>query len=369
MVLLYFVNDLKNSGGIQRMLTNKINYLIKTTNYTIHVICYEKGTIFFPIDERINIHYLEIENNKDSLKEKLWKLPLIIKRTISLVKKIDPDIIINENMRTMTFILPFILPHIPKIYVIHFSYNGLNKINNKIYSYKLIKEVINNIRTNILKRYTRFIVLTEYDKEKWNLPNIQVIPNFTSIDISQQSNLTSQNATFVGRFSYEKDVPILIKAWSIVSQEEPDWHLHLYGDGKEKKHIQELIHELKLEKYIEIKGKKKNIEEAYLNSSLLIVPSKFEGFVLVVLEALTLGVPCISFDIPGCNNLIIDQKNGFLVKERTPSELANTILKYIRLKNEEKMRMQQNIKDTIQKYSQKEVMQQWINLFSTCINH
>lgn len=364
MILLYFVDNLTNSGGIQRMLTNKINYLAKTEHYKIHVICYEKGSIFFPIDKRIIIHYLEIENNKDSLKEKLWYLPLIIKRTISLIKKINPDIIINENMRTMTFILPFILQEIPKIYVIHFSYNGLHEINKQIYNYNLIRNTINKIRVNILKRYTRFIVLTEYDKEKWNLPNIQVIPNFTNLDSSQQSNLTSQNAIFIGRFAYEKDLPILIKAWATVSQKAPNWHLHLYGDGEEKDNILNLIHELNLEKHVEIKGNKKNIEEAYLNSSLLIVSSRFEGFVLVILEALTKGVPCISFDIPGCNNLIIDQKNGFLVKKRSPTELANSILKYIQLKQEEKLEIQKNIKDTIQKYSKEEVMQQWINLFS-----
>lgn len=364
MILLYFVDNLKNSGGIQRMLTNKINYLANTSNYNIHVICYEKGSIFFPIDERVNIHYLDIANSTDSLKEKLWKLPLIVKRTISLIKKIGPDIIINENMKTMTFILPFILRKIPKIYVIHFSYNGLYEINNNIYKHKSIKKTINQIRVKILKLYTRFVVLTEYDKEKWNLPNVQVIPNFTNIKVSKQSNLSSQNAIFVGRFSYEKDVPILIKAWAIVSQEAPEWHLHLYGDGTEKKNIQELIRELRLEKSIEIKGNVRNIEEAYLNSSLLIVPSRFEGFVLVILEALTLGVPCISFDIPGCNNLIVDRKNGFLVKRRSPAELANTILKYIQLKQEEKIEMQKKIKDTIQKYSKEEVMQQWIDLFS-----
>lgn len=367
MTLLYFVDNLKYSGGIQRMLTNKINYLAANTDYCIHLICYEQSEAFFPIDNRINIHYLNIKTNQYSVLRKIRNTPLIIKKTKVLIKKIKPDIIINENMRTMTFLLPFLIKKIPLIYVIHFSFEGLMQMSTNIYKNKVIRKFITSTRNYILKRYTRFIVLTENDKRKWNLPNCQVIPNFTCIDNTIKSDLTEKTIVFVGRFSPEKDLSTLIKAWKIVSESKPEWKLELYGDGVEKEKIITLIQELNLEEHIFIKGKKSDIEEVYKKASALILTSKFEGFVLVVLEALTMGVPCITFDIPGCNNIIKNGINGYLVKEHSYTAMANKILEYIQCNYSDKQAIQKQIPVTIEKYSKDFVMEQWTDLFQECI--
>ena len=93
--------------------------------------------------------------------------------------------------------------------------------------------------------------------------------------------------------------------------------------------------------------------------------SRYEGFALVLLEAMNAGLPCVPFDIPGCNNLISDGDNGFIAKERTTECLADSILKYIRLDKEEKLRMQSNALTTVAKYSKERVMQMWMQLFET----
>lgn len=367
MVLLYFTDSLRYSGGIQRMLTSKINYLAKENDYIIHLICFEKCQSFFSVDNRVHIHSLNIENKSLSVVEKILSIPRIIKRTKSLIKTIKPDIIINENMKIMSFLLPFFIKRIPLIYVIHFSYEGLMQLSHSIYKNKIIRKHITSIRKSILKKYSYFVVLTEEDKRKWNLPNCMVIPNFTCINNSTQSTLTSKTAIFVGRFSPEKDLETLIKAWKIVSVTEPEWKLNLYGDGIEKNKIKSLIQELRLEESISLKGKSSNIEDVYKTASLLVLTSKFEGFVLVVLEALTMGVPCITFNISGCNNMIKNGVNGFLVKEHSHTAMANQIIKYIQSSTKEKHAMQQNIPETINRYSKDIVMQQWKNLFSSLL--
>ena len=370
MKLLFFVDSLIYSGGIQRMLTNKVNYLSSKEEYEVHIICYDKphSQPFFSLNDNIRVHFINIENFQKTLLEKISYLPKMIRNTLKLVKTINPDMIINENMKTMTFLLPLIIKKIPLIYVIHFSFDGLMQMSRNIYKNKIIRRYINSIRFFILKKYTRFVVLTEEDKTKWRLPNCQVIPNFTCINNSFQSKLTNKTAIFVGRFSPEKDLPTLIKAWKIVSETEPEWKLELYGDGIEKEKIISLIQKLKLEKFVYLKGKSSDIEEAYRNSSLLVLTSKFEGFVLVALEALTMGVPCITFDIPGCNNMIENGINGFLVKEHSHIKMGNKILEYIQSNSSEKYAMQQRIPETIKKFSIDFVMQQWIDLFHTCIN-
>lgn len=369
MKILFLVDSIIYSGGIQRMLTSKANYLASKKEYEIHILCYDKqnSKSFFHIEENIHIHYIGIENSKNSVLKKITLLPQIIYRTIKKANEINPDIIVNENMKTMTFILPYIIRKIPIIYVLHFSFDGLMQMSQDIYKNFFIRKCITLFRFHVLKKYKKFIVLTEEDKKKWKLPNIQVIPNFTCINNKLKSDLSHNKVVFVGRFSPEKDVSILINAWQKVSKIAPNWTLDLYGDGEEKDKIIELIDKLELKNSVNLKGWSNQIENIYRDSSLLVLPSKFEGFVLVVLEALTMGIPCITFDIPGCNNLIKNNINGFLIKQRSHVDLAQKIIEYIQCSHASKMEIQKRIPKTIEKYSKNMVMDKWEELFYQCI--
>lgn len=362
MILLYFVDNLSSSGGIQRMLVNKINYLADDPLYTIHIVCFQKCDSFFKINPNISLHNLGIEP-MDSFFAKESNLISLVRKTKHLLDLIKPDVVVNENMKTMSFLLPWIKRQIPKVYVIHFSYIGQESIDKFLYKNSFHRYLIRSLRSFILKKYEKFIVLTEFDRKKWTLPNIQVIPNFTSLESYKSPSLLSKKVVFVGRFEYEKDALMLINAWSIVSKAAPDWTLELYGVGSEEDNIRSQIKKMGLEKSAILKGLSTDIQNVYQNASLLVNSSIYEGFVLVVLEALTVGLPCISFDIPGCNNMIQDTKNGFLVKERKADQLAQKILYYINLPYEQKMNLQKGISATIAKYSRQCVMKQWMDLF------
>ena len=366
MILLYFVDNLSNSGGIQRMLVNKINYLADNPLYTIHIVCFQKCDSFFKINPNISLHNLGIES-MDSFFAKVSNLISLIRKTKHLLDVIQPDVVINENMRTISFVLPFIKKTIPKINVIHFSHTGQVIMDTLLYKNRLHRFLIRSLRLFIFRKYERFIVLTEFDQLKWALPNVQIIPNFTNVEPTVTPSLLSRKVVFIGRFEHQKDVLILINAWSIVSKSAPDWTLELYGSGSEEDIIRSRIEGLGLEDSVILKGLTSDMHQVYQNASLLVNSSIYEGFVLVVLEALTVGIPCISFDIPGCNNMIQDNVNGFLVKERTSDDLARKILYYINLPYEHKKNIQNRIPDTIAKYSRQCVMKQWMDLFDELI--
>lgn len=367
MKLLYFVNSLTNSGGIERILVDKMNYLAArpTLAYEIHVSYFGKkdDALFYQLHSSIFLHPIAIEGNSRSFGKRLMVIPNLYKEIKRIVKEVSPDIIINENMKLVSYILPLTFKHIPRIYVIHFSYEGLIIMDKESFHNPIKQYVMMWLRKSLLKKYDRFVVLTEHDRKKWNAKTVEVIPNFTNFVEQVPSNLNHKKAICVGRLTHQKDMPMLIRAWKLVVEEEPEWTLDIWGSGNEYESLKSLIGETGLEKHVFLKGTSQRIEAEYNQASLFVLSSRYEGFALVLLEAMNAGLPCVSFDIPGCNNLISDGDNGIIAKERTTECLANSILKYIRLDKEEKLRMQSNALTTVAKYSKERVMQMWMQLF------
>lgn len=369
MKLLYFVNSLTNSGGIERILVDKVNYLAGLPNvpYDIHVAYYGRKSdkLFYRLHPSVTLHPINIMDSTSSFSKKIMVISVLYRYIKQIVSEVNPDVIINENMRLTSYILPFTFKNIPRIYVIHFSYEGLKIMDKEAIPNPLKRHFLMWLRTSFLKKYDKFIVLTEHDKQMWNAPSVEVIPNFTNVHSNDLSRLNSKKAICVGRLEYQKDISMLIHAWKLVVGEEPEWTLDIWGRGNEYESLMDLIEETGLKKSVYLKGTTQRIETEYNQASLFVLSSRYEGFALVLLEAMNVGLPCVSFDIPGCNNLISDGDNGIIAKERTTECLANSILKYIRLGKEEKLRMQSNALTTVAKYSKERVMQMWIQLFET----
>ena len=369
MKLLYFVNSLTNSGGIERILVDKMNYLAArpALSYEIHVSYFGKkdDDLFYQLHSSIYLHPIAIDGNSRSFSKRLMVIPNLYKEIKRIVKEVSPDIIINENMKLVSYILPFTFKHIPRIYVIHFSYEGLMIMDKESFHNPFKQYVMMWLRKTLLKKYDRFVVLTEHDRKRWAAKTVEVIPNFTNFVEQVPSNLNHKKAICVGRLTHQKDMPMLIRAWKLVVEEEPEWTLDIWGSGNEYESLKSLIEETGLKESVFLRGTTQRIETEYNQASLFVLSSRYEGFALVLLEAMNAGLPCVSFDISGCNNLISDGDNGFIAKERTTEYLANSILKYIRLDKEEKLRIQSNALTTVAKYSKERVMQMWMQLFES----
>lgn len=367
MKLLYFVNSLTNSGGIERILVDKVNYLagLSALSYEIHMAYFGKkdDALFYQLHSSISLHPIAIEGDSKSFSKRLMVVPNLYKEVKRIVKEISPDIIINENMRLVSYILPFTFKHIPRIYVIHFSYEGLMIMDKESFHNPFKQHVMMWLRETLLKRYEKFIVLTEYDKQMWNAPSVEVIPNFTNIHSTDLSQLNNKKAICVGRLEYQKDMPMLIRAWKLVVEKEPEWMLDIWGQGSEYSDLKDLIKKLNLERHVSLRGVTNNVEEEYKKASLFVLASRYEGFALVLLEAMNMGLPCITFDIPGCNNIIQNNINGLLVKRRSEIDFANAILSYIHMQYAEKQRLQKKALSMIEKYSKDNVMKKWMSLF------
>lgn len=331
MKILYFINKITNSGGMERIIIDKMNFLAQQNNYTLFLAYYgtKDDVSFYLLDKKIKKMPIPINADSLSFINKSINTIRLVRIIRSTIIQCKPDIIINANTILVSWILPFMKRKIPKIIELHFSYDGIKQMNTELYKSRIKGKILDLLRKTIYPLYHKMVVLTETDKIAWNFNNISVIPNFTSLEFSTQSSLTYPKAICVGRLEIQKDIPILLKAWKIVLKHEPQWTLDIWGEGSLKEQLQNEISTLGLQNSVTLKGTSQTIQNEYLNSSLFILPSLYEGFPLVLIEAMKAGLPCIGFDITGNNEIICNGKNGFIVKERTPQALAKTILQII----------------------------------------
>lgn len=261
-------------------------------------------------------------------------------------------------------ILPKIKDGSKKILEIHFS-----RFKRLQYGRKGVWKIINRLRSNadlkLVQRYDRFVVLTHEDKSYWgNLPNIKVIPNANSFVLSKRADLENKRVIAVGRYDYQKGFDELINVWKGVYVKHPDWSLDIFGHGPLKDELQSLIDQLGLTKTIHLCAPVKNIEQEYLNSSILAMTSRYEGLPMTLLEAQACGLPLVSYACKcGPRDIIKNNENGFLIEEGNQNEMAHKIIKLIENK-ELRLKMGESALRASDYFSEESVMKKWIYLFS-----
>lgn len=156
---------------------------------------------------------------------------------------------------------------------------------------------------------------------------IQVIPNaLPEFDKRQQINVEQQNKIiYVGRFAWEKDPEILIRAMDFVAKKNPNWVLEMAGTGPLLNPMKALVKELNLDSNVLFLGNVNQVATLYQSAKILVLPSVVEGFPNTLIEAMSFGLPCICFnDIP-YEDIITPQMDGYVVSERSAKLLANAI--------------------------------------------
>ena len=208
------------------------------------------------------------------------------------------------------------------------------------------------------------MVLTQQDANDWKeAKRVAVIPNAVPFETQEISTLENKQVIMVGRYNDAKGYDYLIPAWDIVHHRHPDWTLHVYGSGELHDQVVQWIMERHLDNTIILHEPVDNIREKYLESSIAVLSSRYEGFSLVLLEAMSCGVPFVSFDCPhGPRNIIRSGEDGLLVEYLDSQALADGICQLIENESLRK-RLGANAKKNICRFSRESVMQQWEDLF------
>lgn len=372
MKIIYCIACTCHSGGMERVLANKANYLARHGYEVVIVTTDQQGLPpFFPLAEQIRCIDLGInyeENNGKSFANKLLHYPLKQyrhqKRLAAILKREKPDITVSMFCNDAGFITR-INDGSKKVLEIHFS-----KFKRLQYNRKGLWRLADLWRSRqdekTVRRFDKFVVLTEEDKGYWgNLPNITVIPNANTFATSQAAALENKKVIAIGRYTYQKGFERLIEAWNILSPGFPGWKLDIIGNGEERDKLQDLIHAYHLDGQVTLVSPTKSIDKVYLDASVLVMSSRYEGLPMVLLEAQAFGLPIVSFACKcGPKDIVANGETGFLVEENDIEGLARQLVKVMKDKNLRKQ-MGRKAKEASLRYAEDAVMAKWTALFDS----
>lgn len=372
--IVYCTPALYMAGGVERVLTLKANYFAEQLGYDITIILTEGKDLplFYPLSEKVKVINLNIGF------EELWNCPFIKKVLVYFKKQrqykklltkellsIRPDITISLLRREINF-LNDIKDGSKKIGEIHINranYRNFDKSQTNVLKDVFAKYWMHNLVSK-LKHLDRLVVLTEKDKEAWvELSNVKVIPNPLSFKPSVISSQTEKRVIAVGRYCHEKGYDYLLQAWAKVQYVCPDWQLVIFGDGDRKEYEQMIINlQIDSNRCI-LNGRTSDIQSEYLKSSLAVCSSRFEGFGLSIVEAMSCGLPVVSFDCPwGPRSIISNHEDGILVEKENSSDLAESMISLIQNK-EKRILMSGNAVKNVQRFDIQQIAQKWKSLF------
>lgn len=371
MKILYNIAGTYRSGGMERVLANKANWLVQN-GYEVVIVTTDQRNEqpFFPLDNRIICYDLGIgyeENNGKSFINKLVYYPIKQykhrKRLEALLHKIKPDITISMMCNDVS-ILPCIKDGSKKILEIHFSkFKRLQYARRGLWR---IADIYRNLQEEkLVRQFDRFVVLTEEDRGYWgDLCNMQVIPNARTYTFEKPATLTNKVVMAVGRYDYQKGFDRLIDAWAIVCSKFVDWKLEIIGDGNLRSDMLKQIESKGLNEQIILKRIPANeMKEAYMNASIFVLSSRYEGLPMVLLEAQAAGLPIVSFACKcGPKDVVKDGIDGYLVEEGDVNALASRL---ISLMDDEITRKKMGFVafSRSDRYAEESVMAKWVDLF------
>ena len=377
MKIIYCTHSLCNPGGMERVLVNKVTYLVEKLHWDVSIVTTDqKGRpVFYPLPKGVRMTDLGINYSDDNAKHPIGKIFGYLlkrrthrKRLTELLMKEKADIVVSLYPSESSFI-PEIKDGSKKVLELHYC-----KFFRLQYGRSGLLGWIDRWRTKqderIVRRFDKFVVLTKEDKGYWgNLPNIEVIPNAAKFIGNTYSDVLRHRVIAVGRMDYQKGFDRLICAWEIIQQHEQfkDWHLDIFGQGEWRDMLQQMIDERGLGASVALNAPTKSIGREYADSAMLVMSSNYEGFPMVMIEAMACGLPVVSFDFKcGPKDIINNNENGILVHNGDIQGLADAMMRLMEDENLRK-RMSEEAKKVVDTYSEETVMKQWTKLFESLI--
>ena len=373
MRILYVNDSLAIWGGLERILVEKMNCLAEEYDYDVHIVTADQGNHPIPylLSSKVSFHDLEIQFHQEykyhGIKRLFVnrKLHRIYKNRLrKYIETIKPDVI----SCTRLYLLGTVIKVKGKIPLIVESHTSC-----KSYQYE-VNGFLRRFRESYYVRQTQkaqmIVALTEGDAKDWRRynKNVCVIPNIVHLnDTGIFSDGISKSAIYVGRFSKQKDIGTLLKIWSIVHQKYPEWQLHIFGGyGDQYERLFPIVKRAQSEGII-VHEPTSQIFDEYLKSSILLLTSLYEPFGLVLPEAMSCGLPVVTFDCPyGPAEIVTDGVDGFLIRERVVMEYADKVCMLI-----DDISLRQTMGKagilSSQRFSSNIIMPKWIKLFEMIV--
>lgn len=303
--LCFLTNNINQFGGIERVISILTTYFSQNKKWNITIIS-------LYTDE--NCPAFDFSNNVDIIHGKLkigdniktYLLDFLSFKNFSIIFTFHPTIGLEFLQIRNHF------PHLHWIACEHSS----------PYDYTWKRRLLN---LGVYARADRLIVLTETAKKYYKnrlIFHTEVIPNALSFETDKSSDIFAKKIIAIGRLERVKRFDLLIEAFALIAEKNPDWILELVGDGTQRIPLQQQVLNYRLENQIRFLGYQKNVKELCLQASFCVISSEYEGFSLAALETLECGLPLISVDLPSIREIVRGYTAASFVPQRRTDRLA-----------------------------------------------
>ncbi|MBP5337125.1 MAG: glycosyltransferase family 4 protein [Bacteroidales bacterium] len=373
MKLIYCHADVYNPGGMERVLLNKLRWWVQRGGYEVMLVTTDQHgrPPFYDFPPEVRMVDLGINYKDDNGRNPIVKtLSYLRKRKrhkqalTELLMREKADVVISLYPSESSFI-PDIQDGSLKMLELHF-----NKQFRLQYNRKGLLRLADRIRTKqdekIVRRFDNFIVLTRQDAEMWgHLPNLSVMPNavVTAPHIEHKSG--NHRVIAVGRLDYQKGFDRLLDTWALLPESlRATWRLDIFGQGEWEEKLKQQIVRLGIGASAAINKPTNKIFDEYAASDFLVMTSHYEGFPMVMLEAMACGLPILCFDfLCGPRDIIAQDINGLIVPDGNLQALAGAMLQLM-MHPDQLAQMSAHAKRISEAYSQDSIMKRW-ELFIT----
>ena len=369
MKLIYFIPLLSTKGGQERTLIDKANYLIEKGHEVMFVTFENNGAVAYPLDCRVqhqdvDCHFFTV------YRAPVWKRLFVAlemkkqfkRRMRQIVDDYKPDVIVAAVPLIECFLseLMQVAGRIPVVIESHLA-RGHEAIKMGA-TERLIYALFPTDRA--ISKARLLIALTEGDAAQWRKVhrNVQIIPNPVTYYPESLTHVAKDEKRIiaVGRFSPQKRFDRLIDAFAMISHKYPEWHVEIYGgstaEGREN--LMRYIAGKGLSDCVRVYPPTSDIYTAYQRSQFFVLSSDFEGFGLVIVEAMACGIPVVSTDCPyGPSEIIEDGKTGLLAK-MDAKDLAEK-MEWMIAHEEERQLMGSSARQAAARYRKENIMPQW----------
>lgn len=351
--IVFIVNDITVTGGLERVISNLANIFIKN-NHEVKIISMFKNSkdLAYKIDSKVKIEYLFYPKKIESrYKRGIIKTFKYITILFKILKE-KSSIIIGTDYYINMLISILNIKTIGMEHVIYDSTpNKLKRIKLKMY--KNLKKLV-------------VVNKNDYEQYKKNFISVKYIPNpnpYSHVKTKENKIRSEKLLISLGRLENGKGFQNLVRICTKIFKEKKEWKLHIYGEGSLRKEIESLIKINNMEERIILKGIDKNLETVYPNYQLLLSMSEQESFSLTLVEAQTFGLPVIAYDCPwGPRDIINDSKDGYLIENLNKQKFEDVIKNLLADENKIERMRKESLANS-KRFSDKKIYKYWKNLF------
>lgn len=339
-------------GGTQRVIMNLALWMMEHgRNVSITVLGKKDEKNDYQVDENYHVQYIDEKGQNKSIGKKIGKLRDVLKQE-------KPDVVIIMGVPACIYAIP--ATRGLKIPVIISERNDPAHFNGR----NIVKKI-----SHFLIRYGDEFVFQTEDAKQFFEKKIgnrgKIISNPLAVQFPQLERTGERDKIIVtaGRLTSQKNHKLLIGTFKRIKEKYPDYKLYIFGEGACRKELEEYIESLHLENHVILKGVTDRLWQNIYNAKMFVLTSDFEGMPNALMEAMALGLPCISTDCPcgGPKMLITQEENGLLIPVNDSQKLEEAILKLIEdtYLSEKISRNAENVK---QEYSLEKIAEKWMEL-------